>query len=361
MKNKKVLFISNTDRHIKLCHLPYLKMFKDNDYRVDVATNSLEKIKYCDNKIALKLKRNPYYLTNLLAVLKIRKIVKKEKYDIISCHTPMGGVLGRLSIIGLKNKPKVFYTAHGFHFYKKAPLINWVIYYTIEKILSKYTTCLMTMNNEDYKIAKKKFKCDVYKINGIGLDKKRLKYKDKSIIKKELGLKNEFIVTYIAEISKRKNQKNFLKVLKKYNLKKENIKIYFIGDSNIKNVNKYLKLVPNVEYLDFKNNVGDYINISDAVISVSKQEGMPLNILEAMYFNKMIIGTNIRGINDLIKNGKNGYLVPVNNLDLLMKKIIEYKNKPNKKINNNIEKYYLENVKEDIKNIYNKYLDEVLK
>ena len=358
---KKILFIANTDRHINLCHIPYLKMFKDNGYTIHVATNTNKSIKYCDKKIGLNLKRSPYYLKNLFATISLRKIVKKEKYDIISCHTPMGGILGRVSTIGLKNKPKVFYTAHGFHFYKGAPIINWLIYYNIEKYLSKYTTCLMVMNEEDYTLAKNKFKCDVYKINGIGFSKDLLIIKDKKTLKEELGIKNEFVVTYVAEISKRKNQKEFLKALKKYDLVKENIKIYLIGDSSISNTNKYLKLVPNVEYLGFKDNVGDYINISDLVISPSKQEGLPLNILEAMYFNKMIIATNIRGTKDLISDGVNGYLIPVNKMDLFIQKIISYKNKPNKKINNNVEKYFVENVKEDIKNIYNKYLKGKLK
>lgn len=358
---KKILFIANTDRHIKLCHIPYLKMFKDNGYTVHVATNTNESIKYCDKKIGINLKRNPYYLCNLLAVIKMRKIIKKEKYDIISCHTPMGGILGRMSVIGLKNKPKVFYTAHGFHFYKGAPIINWLIYYNIEKFLSKYTTCLMTMNDEDYGIAKRKFKCDTYKINGIGLEKEHLIIKNKDTLKEELGIKKEFIITYIAEISKRKNQKNFLKAIRKVDLVKENTKIYLIGDSSIKNNNKYLKLCPNVEYLGFKNNVGDYINISDLIISPSKQEGLPLNILEAMYFNKMIIATDIRGTRDLIKNGVNGYLIPVNKMDLFVEKIIEYKNNPNLKIKNNINKYLLNNVKNDVRKIYNIYLKGELK
>ncbi len=92
-------------------------IFKNNDYIVHVATNSSCKIDYCDKKIGLRLARHPFSFKNIRALIKLRKIVKKEKYDIISCHTPVGGVLGRCSIIGRKNKPLVFYTAHGFHFF----------------------------------------------------------------------------------------------------------------------------------------------------------------------------------------------------------------------------------------------------
>ena len=315
---KKVLFLSNTDRHIKLCHIPYLKIFKENSYIVHVASNTSEKIKYSDKKINLNIKRNPFSIENIKALFKLKKIVKKEEYDIISCHTPVGGFLGRMCTVGLKNKPKVIYTAHGFHFYKKAKIINWLVYYPIEKILSRFTTCIITMNSEDYELAKKKFHCDVYKINGIGINERRLDIVyNKDLLKKKLDIDNYYIVSYIAEISKRKNQLNLIRELNKIDLEKEKIKVLLVGDSIINNFQEKINN-KNIIYIDFKEKVGDYINISDLIVSSSLQEGLPLCILEAMYFNKPIIALNIRGNRDLIINGKNGYLV--NSLNELVKK-----------------------------------------
>lgn len=354
---KKILFIANTDRHIKLCHIPYLKMFHDNGYIVHVATNTDDNILYCDKKINLCLKRNPFSFSNIKALFKIRKIVYEEKYDLISCHTPVGGFLGRCSIIRQNLKTKVFYTAHGFHFYKGSNFISWLLYYHIEKYLSKYTTCLFTVNKEDYHLSKEKFYCDTYRINGIGCNLSRLKVtKDKDKFKKELGLNNYFVVTYIAEISKRKNQLNLIKKLNLVDLEKENIKVLLVGDSIIKNFSKRIHN-KNIIYIDFKENVGDYLNISDLIISSSIQEGMPLCILEAMYFNKYVIALNIRGNRDLITS-KNGLLV--NNIHELIDEIIKYKNNGNIKVKNNIDKYLVDNVIEDVKKIYNKYLDDKL-
>ena len=357
---KKILFIANSDRHILLCHIPYLKMFKENGYTVHVATNTNNKIDYCDKKIKLSLTRKPFSLNNIKSIFEIRRLVKCENYDIISCHTPMGGFLGRVSVINQKLNTKVFYTAHGFHFYKGSKLINWLIYYPIELILSKYTTCLFTMNMEDYQLASSKFSCDTYKINGIGYDDTRLEVKTNSLnLKKKLGIKDEFVVTYIAEISKRKNQINLVKKLNKIDLEKENIKVLLIGDSIIKNFSKYIKN-KNIIYIDFQSAVASYLNISDLVISPSNQEGLPLNIMEAMHMNKMVIATNIRGNKDLIVNNQNGILV--NSLDELIKEMLNYKNNNSKyKINNKMDKYKLENVIVDIKNVYNKYLESRLK
>lgn len=356
----KVLFIANSDRHINLCHIPYLKMFKNNNYDVHVATNTNLNIEYSDKKINLGLTRNPISLKNINALIKLRKLVKKEKYDIISCHTPVGGVLGRLCIIKQKLNTKVFYTAHGFHFYKGSNLINWLIYYPIEKYLSKYSTCIITVNEEDFKLASNKFKCDIYKINGIGYDENRLNI---NINKKDLinkyHLKNYYIVSYIAEISKRKNQIKLIKKLNKINLENNKIKVLLIGDSIIPKVNKYIKN-DNIIYIDFINDVGNYINISDLIISSSLQEGLPLSILEAMHFNKNIIALNIRGNVDLLSNYKKGILV--SNLNDLIKQMIDIRNnKKNTNYNYNMDKYKVVNIINDVKKIYNNYLEVKLK
>ena len=353
----KILFLANSDRHIRLCHIPYMRLYKRNGYVVHVATNTNQKIDECDKKKDIGMCRNPFSLKNLSSFFKLRKLIKKEKYDIISCHTPIGGVLGRISSIGLKNKPLIFYTVHGFHFYKGSSKISWIIYYPIEKFLSRFTDLIITMNDEDYKIASNKFHTKVYKTSGIGLDEKRLKL-SKQNIKKELNIENKYVVTYIAEISKRKNQIEFLKVLENHKVQ-DDIVFLLVGDSNIDNFEEIVNKYKNVIYVGFVNNVGDYINISDLIISPSRQEGLPQNILEAMYFNKTIVATNIRGVRDLINN-KNGYLV--DDIDELIDTVVKIKNKKmTKKINNDISKYKIENVLKEYKGIVNKHLNMNIK
>ena len=352
---KKVLFIANTDRHIKLCHLPYMKLFQDNGYQVHVATNTLDDLPYCNKKINLKLRRNPYSFFNMLAVFRVRKLVKKEHYEIISCHTPVGGFLGRVSVIGRKKKigTKVFYMAHGFHFFKGANFINWLLYYPLEKFLSRFSDAVITMNEEDYLIAKKKFHSDVYRIHGIGLSRERLNLHEPNL-RKKLHLKNKYIVTYIAEISKRKRQFQFLERLKNHKIDR-NIVFLLIGDSNIKNVDEKLKLYKNVKYLGFQENIGDYISISDLIISPSSKEGLPQNILEAKYFQKNIIGMDIRGIRDLLSDGSG---ILVHSLDEMIDTIQKVKHGDISTIHSDISQYYLENVMKEIVDIISNYVDD---
>ena len=91
------------------------------------------------------------------------------------CHTPMGSVVARLAAReARKDGTRVIYTAHGYHFYKGAPLINWLLYYPIEKWLAKYTDTQITITQEDYELAKEKFKIkDLHLVHGVGLDEEK--------------------------------------------------------------------------------------------------------------------------------------------------------------------------------------------
>lgn len=160
------------------------------------------------------------------------------------------------------------------------------------------------------------------------------------------------MATYIAEISKRKNQVSLINELNKYDLEKLKIKVLLIGDSLI---NKFEDKInnKNIIYIDFQNNVCDYINISDVIISSSTQEGLPLCILEAMHFNKRIIALNIRGNSDLLHDYPNGLLVK--DVEELVYELV--KKKKNKNVQYDISKYKIDNVISDVCGIYNKYLD----
>ena len=199
---KKVLFTATVDSHILQFHIPYLKWFKEQGYEVHVATNGDEKIEYCDVKHKIPFERSPIKINNIKAIFKLKKIIENEKFDILHCHTPMGSVVTRLAAKNArkKYKTKIIYTAHGFHFFKGAPLLNWIIFYPVEKYLSKFTDCLITINKEDYNLAKRKFKSKrIEFVNGVGVDKSKFDFKmsdtEKHELRQSLGLKDdEFVI-----------------------------------------------------------------------------------------------------------------------------------------------------------------------
>ena len=337
---KKVLFTATVDSHILHFHIPYLKMFKEKGYEVHVATNGTEEIHYCDVKHVISFERNPIKINNLKAIKKLKKIIDNEKFDIIHCHTPMGSVVTRLAAKkSRKNGTRVLYTAHGFHFFKGAPMLNWIIFYPIEKYLSKYTDCLITINQEDYDLAKKKFKAkQIELVHGIGVDENKFNFEmtkeEKHELRKSLGLKDDdFVIIYVAELIKRKNQGMLIKAVKELiDEGKISIKVLLPGTDSLngyyQKMAKDLDVEENIKFLGYRKDIPKLLRISDLYVSTANQEGLPVNIIEAMFCGLPIIATDCRGNRDLINQ-----CIEIDNVEELKNSILE--NNINYEIRNN--------------------------
>lgn len=331
---KKVLFSATVDSHILQFHIPYLKMLKEQGYEVHVATNGMEKIPYCDVKHVISFERSPIKINNLKAIKDLRKIIEKEQFDFIHCHTPMGSVVTRLAAKKARKKyhTEVFYTAHGFHFFKGASVLNWLIYYPIEKWLSQYTDTLITINQEDYERAKKHFKMKhIELIHGVGIDENKFDFKmteeEIRAYRKTLGLGEEdFVILYVAELTKRKNQRMLIKAVKELTEKEQkDIKVILAGTDSrngyYQKMAKKLGVQENIKFLGYRKDVPQLLKISDLYVSTAKQEGLPVNIMEAMFSGLPIIATNCRGNRDLIQDGKNGFMIEMKDEKKLIHKI----------------------------------------
>ncbi len=320
---KKVLFTATVDSHILQFHLPFLKLFKEKGYEVHVATNGIEEIPFCDVKHTVSFERSPYKLNNLRAIKQLKKICLEEKFDIIHCHTPMGAVVTRLAAKKARKKyhTRVIYTAHGFHFYKGASIKNWMLFYPVEKYLAKFTDTLITINQEDYELAKKKFskRCfDIQYVPGVGIDEEKFNFKmtekEKQELRKSIGLKkDDFVMIYPAELSNRKRQIWLINTLT--DLFKKNSKMHLLLPGKDSLNGKCQKLVQDLDlenqihFLGYRKDIPKLIKISDVAVSSANQEGLPVNIMEAMYIGLPIVASNCRGNRDLVEDGKNGYLV----------------------------------------------------
>lgn len=327
---KKILFVAHMDSHIANFHLPYLKWFQENGYETHVASNSQEATKdilYCDYKHQIDFNRSPFALSNFRVYRKFKKLVKQHDFALVHAHTPMGGIFTRLAF--RKTKTPVFYTAHGFHFFKGASLLSWLLYYPVEKLLSRYTTELITINDEDYTIAKRKFskKCNVTLVPGVGVDLseyKELPYNVKQTVRESLGLKEtDFVMVYVAEQTKGKNQGFLIKMMTKLKDTNLNVKLILVGYG--KEADQYqqmindLKLNDLVLQLGYRKDIIELTNIADVVLSASLREGLPKALLEALAIGKPLLVSYVRGNKDVVKYGENGYLYPINDEDIFIK------------------------------------------
>ena len=300
---------------------------KDNGYETYVAAkNNLkenEAINYCDKFVEIPIERSPLKINNIKAIKELKQLIEKEKIDLIHCHTPMGAVVARLAARKARKKygTRVIYTAHGFHFFKGAPVKNWIMFYPVEWYLSKFTDTIITINHEDYELASKKFskRCkDIQYVPGVGIDIKKFDIKmldkDKEKYKKRLGLKkDDYVLTCVARLDKNKNQGFLINVMEELIKEHNNIHLLLAGRDELngyyQNIVNEKHLNDNVHFLGNRDDVPELLAISNIVLSASKREGLPVNVLEAFASGKPVVALKCRGMSDLIKNGENGYVV----------------------------------------------------
>lgn len=265
--------------------------------------------------------RTPYHPKNIKAYKQLDCICEKEKFDVIHCNTPIGGVVGRL--LGRKYKVNtVIYQAHGFHFFDGAPCLNWMIYYPVEKILARFTDALITINDEDYVRAQKfhlKSTGKVYYVPGVGLDPALYVISEQTRKNKreELGLDEKSIALISAgDLVKRKNYEISIKALAKCN----NLDIhYFIcgvgpEEERLKALATQLGLENKVHFLGFRNDIKELLGASDIFLFTTLQEGLPRSLSEAMAVGLPCIVSEIRGNIDLIKKDQGGILCKPNDV-----------------------------------------------
>ncbi|HHD2754449.1 TPA: glycosyltransferase family 4 protein [Clostridium perfringens] len=375
---KKILYVTTIGTTINSFLVPHIEMLCDKGYKVDCAC-FIDKpiderlIKKSVEVFDIPFTRNPLDIRNIKAFKNLIRIQKENNYDIIHVHTPVASVYGRLLKIKFPNL-KTIYTAHGFHFYKGAPKKNWIIFYTIEKIMSGLTDILITMNKEDYQVAINKFNAKkVFNINGVGVDLEKYKCSEEIDLemKSELGLSNDdIVITVIAELSHRKNQKQLIYAVQNLINEYKNLKVLLVGEGELKDkFNNYIlenSLEENIKLLGFRRDIKKILGVTDIVGLFSYHEGLPRNLMEAMVAKKPIICTDIRGNNDLIQNGINGILVEVDNIEqtkYAIRNLYNDKNKRKVMGQKSFEivkrKYSLENVLSQINNIYS--FDEEVK
>ena len=273
-----------------------------------------EKIRDCVRKIhTVDLHRSPAAPGNFKGYRQMKALIEKGHYDIIWTNEPVMGVVTRLAARRVrKSGTKVLYMVHGFHFYKGAPRVNWMIYYPIEKIMASKADVICTVNREDYKRAQKFNVEQVRYIHGIGINTARLTPgKKQNDIRLELGLnKDDFIVLSVGELNENKNQKVIIEALSVLNDKK--IHYLLCGKGNQADALKKLvaerHLEKNVHFLGYRKDVVDICSQSDVYVMPSKREGLPVASLEAMYCGLPLVTSNIRGLTDVMENGKSGYM-----------------------------------------------------
>lgn len=369
-KVRKVIFVANTARFFVMFEQNNIRLLQSMGYEIHCASN-FEQERDVDAKNILQqlnvtihqidIARSPFSMRNLNAYRQLKALMQQEQFDLVDCHTPMGGVLARLAAKATKTAP-VLYTAHGFHFYKGCPLQNRLIYETIERWLARYTDGLITINEEDYQAAKSfHLRGKAYKIPGVGIDVKGIHdlKVDRAQKRRELGVPEDaFVMLSVGDLIPRKNHIVALRAFAQANI--PNSYYLLCGNGELKEMlqeeSRKLNVADRVIFLGFRSDVREILHAVDLFCFPSLQEGLPVALMEAMAAGVPCIASRIRGSNDLIENNEYSFLIG----DLQCMKLIremhlneKFKSKNEKYISEQILKYDKSCVSVKMHKIYN--------
>lgn len=325
MKEFKKMLVTAPDSMIRAFLIPHIEALIDDGWEIEIVCsnyigggntlrNDFDKnIKF----YTVSLARSPFkILRNFKGLREIKAIIDSGNYDVIWTHGPVMSVMTRIAAKKVRRQGvQVWYLAHGFHFFSGAPLINWMVYYPIEYIMSMYVDMLMTINEEDYARALKFKARHIKKINGIGLDVKKFRNRILSVdmyrkIRESIGITDEDVmILSVGELKSRKNQQVAIKAIAQCSL--NNIHYVVCGDGPDKEklelLASNLNIKKKVHFLGIRKDIPDLCKVADIFIHPSIREGLGIAPLEAMASGLPLINSTVGGIKDYTCNGKTGF------------------------------------------------------
>lgn len=337
MVNNRILMLASVASMIDLFNADNLDILEALSCKIDVAANfsngSITSQKRVDaykkelenrsiNVYNIPIPRSIFKIKDIIrAYRQVKEMANERHYRIVHCHSPIGGVLARLACRNArKNGTKVIYTAHGFHFFNGASLVNWLIFYPIERLCSHFTDVLITINQEDYSRAKAWHTCDVKYVPGIGVHTEEFRKEsvDRVALRNELGIKeSDFVFLSVGQLSVRKNHEVVIRALAKINNPK--VKYLLVGfgelEDKLKLLAKDLNIADRVIFAGYRGDVRKILHVVDAFAFPSLQEGLPVSLMEAMSVGLPIVCSAVRGNVDLVVNGKGGYVYGCHDVD----------------------------------------------
>ena len=317
----KIIYITTVSSTMNAFFKSHIKMLVDEGHTVDIACNDdnwpIDDFYYtlgC-KYYHIDFSRTPLSPDNLKAYGQLKSVIENGGYDIVHCHTPNASVVTRLVCrkFRKKNGLRVFYTAHGFHFYKGAPLKNWLVYYPVEKLCSYFTDLLITINKEDHDLAKRKMKAKrVEYVPGVGIDLSRFEniVSDRAEKRREIGVPEDaFLLVSVGELNENKNHRVIIEAMAKLGDPRVHYAVAGLGGKKdeLTELAKTLGISDRVHLLGYRRDIPELNSAADAFCFPSLREGLGMGSIEAMSCGLPIITSNVHGINDYSIDGVTGY------------------------------------------------------
>lgn len=312
----KVLFTASTYSHIVNFHRPYLAAFRQLGWRVEVACGGTPmEIPEAHRVVYIPFEKEMLSPRNAAAWRQLRRLMREEGYDLVSCHTSLASFFTRMAVRGLKNRPKVACVAHGYLFGEENSAARNLLLSTAEGLAAPVTDLLVTMNRWDTEYAKAhKLGKQIAEVPGIGLDTNRLRPvsgQERAALRAEWGVaEGDVLLLYAAEFSRRKSQQVLIRAMTRL---PQRVRLALPGQGVLREA--CMALAEELGVADrvlFPGQVqmAPWYAAADLAVSASRSEGLPFNIMEAMYCGLPVVASRVKGHTDLLEESEAGLLYP---------------------------------------------------
>lgn len=303
--------------HIRNFHLPYLREFQRLGWETHVGCAGIPNdAPYIDRAVELPFKKRMFSPDNFRVMRKLRHLIRTEQYNLIITHTTLAAFFTRLAVKGLRKRPRLINVMHGYLFDDSTPFLKRQVLLNAERLTAPETDLLLLMNEWDYEAAKKsRLGKQIEKIPGMGVDFSRMDVatpEDGERLRKSLGIPADaFVLLYPAEFSKRKSQHVLIEAMQHL---PQNVLLILCGEGDqlvvCKELAKKLHVQDRVLFPGQVTDIAAWYRMADALVASSRSEGLPFNVMEAMYCGLPVIASAVKGHTDLIENGETGLLYP---------------------------------------------------
>lgn len=260
---------------------------------------------------------------NARAVRQLKAIIDGEGIDMVHCHNPMGAAAARIAAAISKRKPYVIYTAHGFHFYKGAPVLNWLLFYPAEYLLAGCSDQIITINREDYRRACRfplKKGGSVSQIHSVGVDRQRFRPRKELCLSKREELRipaGAFHIVTAAELNANKNQRVVMEAIA--GLPYKDIYYSICGKGpNEEALRQFVRekhLAGRVNLLGYRTDMEEVLQTADCFAFPSRREGLGVAAVEALLCSVPLIVADNRGTREYTIHGENGIVCRNNSVE----------------------------------------------